>query len=69
MEKQMDKYNLHRFIEAQDKGDIYSLAINELSEGKKHGHWLWFIFPQLKGLGQSHASNFYGISCLDEAKA
>lgn len=64
-----DHFNLQRFINAQDKYDMYQTAIHELSDGHKCSHWIWFIFPQLKGLGYSRNSQFYGISGLEEAKA
>ena len=60
-----DKYNLQRFIDAQDL--IYPIVIKELQEGEKRSHWMWYIFPQLKQLGYSHNSKFYGISGLEEA--
>lgn len=60
--------NLHRFVSAQSKG-VYETALHELWEGRKQGHWMWFIFPQMKGLGRSQASNLYGIHSLDEAVA
>lgn len=62
----MDKFNLHRFIEAQEYD--YPIALEEIREGRKKSHWIWYIFPQLKGLGQSGNSNFYGISSLEEAQ-
>ena len=62
----LDNYNLNRFVEAQ-KGD-YKLAMFEISRGRKTGHWIWYIFPQLKGLGRSYNSNFYGIQNEEEAK-
>ncbi len=62
-----DEYNLERFIEAQDF--VYSIALRELQNGLKRSHWMWHIFPQLRGLGHSYNSNYYGISGLDEAKA
>jgi uncharacterized protein (DUF1810 family) len=62
-----DEYNLQRFIKAQD--NCYSAICKELSKGKKTTHWMWFAFPQLKGLGTSEAADLYGISSLDEAKA
>ena len=64
---QADKYNLHRFIEAQDV--VYPIVLKELAEGRKRSHWMWYIFPQLKGLGYSYNSEFYGISGLEEATA
>lgn len=59
--------NLDRFIEAQ-KG-WYTVAYHEMEDGEKHGHWMWFIFPQLKGLGLSSKSKLYGLSGSKEAKA
>lgn len=63
-------YNLDRFLEAQDSGwASYSEALKEIRDGHKMGHWIWYIFPQIKGLGHSHNSEFYGISGKEEAKA
>jgi uncharacterized protein (DUF1810 family) len=62
-------YNLQRFLDAQDKNNTYKDAVNELRNGAKQGHWIWFILPQLKGLGNSPESQYYGIDGLDEAKA
>jgi uncharacterized protein (DUF1810 family) len=62
-----DKYNLQRFVEAQ-RGEIEGVRA-ELTVGRKSGHWMWFIFPQLKGLGHSWMANHYGISCREEAVA
>ena len=59
-------FDLERFIEAQDL--VYDLALHEISEGKKRGHWIWYIFPQIKGLGHSYNSEYYGLSGSDEAK-
>ncbi|WP_409421546.1 DUF1810 domain-containing protein [Pseudaeromonas sp. ZJS20] len=64
----MDEFNLSRFIAAQAQG-VYASALAELQHGRKVGHWMWFIFPQLKGLGHSATSEYYGISNLDEAVA
>ena len=61
-------YNLNRFILAQDSNDTYKRVIQELSNGKKESHWMWYIFPQLKGLGRSSVAQTYAISSLDEAK-
>ena len=58
-------YNLERFLEAQETD--YSVALREIQGGKKCGHWIWFIFPQIKGLGHSYNSEFYGISGTEEA--
>ena len=63
-------YNLERFIKAQDSGwATYLEALNEIREGHKNGHWIWYVFPQIKGLGHSYNSEFYGISSAEEAKA
>ncbi len=62
-----DTYNLQRFLSAQK--EHYSDAINELRSGKKNGHWMWYIFPQYRGLGHSETSQFYAIGSLDEASA
>ena len=59
-------YDLDRFVKAQEK--MYDIALNEIKNGKKISHFMWYIFPQLKGLGYSEISNYYGISCLEEAK-
>ena len=58
--------NLKRFIDAQN--GTYEQALNEIKTGRKRGHWIWFIFPQLKGLGFSHRSQFYGIEDAGEAR-
>lgn len=62
-----DQFQLQRFLDAQEND--YDVAIRELREGKKHSHWIWYVFPQLKGLGQSATSNFYGLAGLAEARA
>jgi len=62
-----DPYHLQRFVDAQEQ--VFSNVLAELKRGRKYGHWIWFIFPQLKGLGRSSTSEFYGISSLHEAKA
>jgi uncharacterized protein (DUF1810 family) len=63
----IDSFNLLRFLSAQNR--VYSDVFAELSRGRKLSHWMWFIFPQLKQLGRSSRSKFYGLSGLDEAKA
>ena len=63
----MDKFNLERFLQVQEHA--YSYALEELKVGRKQSHWIWDVFPQLKGLGRSYNSDFYGISGLEEAKA
>ncbi|KAB7727934.1 DUF1810 family protein [Rudanella paleaurantiibacter] len=60
-----DPYNLHRFIDAQE--GVYERALAEIQNGRKRSHWMWFIFPQLKDIGYSETSKFYGIANLDEA--
>lgn len=62
-----DHYNLERFIRAQDP--VYASVIEELCAGKKRGHWMWYIFPQIKGLGHSVMAKQYAITSLEEAKA
>lgn len=65
--KNTNRYNLNRFIEAQDKD--YRVALSEVRSGRKNSHWIWYIFPQLKGLGRSAFANYYGILNKEEAKA
>lgn len=62
----MKDYNLERFISAQESD--YNIALNEIKHGRKKSHWIWYIFPQLRGLGYSYNSNFYGIEDVDEAR-
>ncbi len=59
--------NLDRFIVMQEKD--YQIALEEIKSGKKRTHWIWYIFPQLKGLGSSATAEYYGIDDLNEAKA
>lgn len=59
--------NIERFVEAQEVA--YSMALGEIKAGRKTLHWIWFIFPQLKGLGSSYRSSYYGIDGLEEARA
>ena len=61
------KYDLSRFIKAQERD--YEAALSEIKSGHKRSHWIWYIFPQVKGLGFSSTSEFYGIDGLEEAKA
>jgi uncharacterized protein (DUF1810 family) len=65
----MDYNALDRFESAQDRGDIYATAVSELRSGRKIGHWMWFIFPQITGLGLSTTSQRYAIASLHEAQA
>jgi uncharacterized protein (DUF1810 family) len=64
-----DPHDLQRFIEAQDRGGAYASAVEELGRGRKHSHWMWFVFPQLRGLGSSPMAVRYGIASLEEARA
>jgi len=64
-----DPYDLDRFVRAQDLRGTYDHALEELRREHKTGHWMWFIFPQVAGLGQSPTSKQYAISSLEEAKA
>jgi len=62
-----DIYSLNRFISAQDK--VYDYVLLELKNGKKLRHWMWYIFPQIDGLGKSFKAKMYSIKSLEEAKA
>jgi uncharacterized protein (DUF1810 family) len=62
-----DPYDLERFVDAQD--GVYEEALSELRRGRKTGHWMWFVFPQIEGLGHSPTAQQYAISGLDEARA
>lgn len=62
-----DPFDLERFVTAQTP--VFSTALAELKAGRKRSHWMWFIFPQLRGLGHSSMAQLYGISSLDEAQA
>jgi uncharacterized protein (DUF1810 family) len=64
-----DQYNLGRFVAAQDAGGTYERAVAELRQGRKTSHWMWFVFPQIVGLGHSPTSRLYAISSLEEARA
>jgi uncharacterized protein (DUF1810 family) len=64
-----DPFELARFIDAQDEAGTYERAVAELRAGRKRSHWMWFVFPQLAGLGQSAMSRRYAISSLAEARA
>ena len=63
----MDEYNLNRFIEAQVV--TYEGAMLELARGRKESHWIWYIFPQIKGLGKSDIAKLYSIKSLEEGRA
>ena len=62
-----DPFRLARFVEAQK--DDYERALAEITSGRKRSHWMWYIFPQLAGLGSSSTAQFYAIQNLDEARA
>ena len=64
-----DPYDLERFVAAQNEGDTYDRAVEELRLGQKMSHWMWFVFPQIAGLGHSPTSREFAISSLEEAKA
>jgi uncharacterized protein (DUF1810 family) len=64
-----DPYDLERFVAAQDSAGTYDRALAELRGGRKVSHWMWFVFPQIAGLGQSATSRRFSISSLDEARA
>ncbi|HJU15481.1 MAG TPA: DUF1810 domain-containing protein [Stellaceae bacterium] len=62
-----DRFALERFVTAQ--APVFSSVVEELKAGRKRSHWMWFIFPQLRGLGRSPTAELYGIGSLDEARA
>jgi uncharacterized protein (DUF1810 family) len=64
-----DPFNLQRFVDAQDVGGIYERALAEVRRGRKTSHWMWFVFPQMAGLGSSEMSRRYAIASLEEARA
>jgi len=64
-----DGFHLERFVAAQDAGGTYQRALEELRVGRKQSHWMWFVFPQVAGLGRSPTAARYAIGSLDEARA
>lgn len=62
-----DPFQLQRFVDAQERS--FEVALAELHAGRKQSHWMWYIFPQLAGLGRSPTAQFYGIRSLQEARA
>jgi uncharacterized protein (DUF1810 family) len=62
-----DTFNLQRFLDAQEND--YADALREIKQGYKQNHWIWFIFPQMRGLGMSYMAEYYGISSIEEARA
>lgn len=63
----METYHLDRFVKAQDQD--YETALKEIRQGRKRSHWIWYIFPQIAGLGFSSISQYYAITSMEEAKA
>jgi len=64
-----DEFDLDRFVRAQDEGGTYSRALAELRRGRKVSHWMWFVFPQLAGLGRSSTARYYAVASAAEARA
>lgn len=64
----LQNMSITRFKEAQERFGEYETALEEIRQGRKRSHWIWYIFPQLKGLGRSYNSEYYGIASLEEAK-
>ncbi|MEO6859690.1 MAG: DUF1810 domain-containing protein [Solirubrobacteraceae bacterium] len=64
-----DPHGLERFVTAQNRGGTYAAALAELRAGCKRGHWMWFVFPQIAGLGSSPTARHYAIGSVEEAKA
>jgi uncharacterized protein (DUF1810 family) len=62
-----DRFDLQRFVTAQEP--VFETVLAELRAGRKRTHWMWFVFPQLAGLGRSSTARFYGIGSIDEARA
>jgi uncharacterized protein (DUF1810 family) len=62
-----DPYNLQRFVDAQN--GVYEQVRSEPRDGRKRGHWMWFVFPQITGLGHSHLAEVFAISSREEAEA
>jgi uncharacterized protein (DUF1810 family) len=67
MQSASDPFDLQRFVDAQAR--VYAQVIDELTAGRKRSHWIWFVFPQIAGLGSSSTAARYAISSLDEARA
>src|ERR1700759_4006561 len=64
-----DPFHLQRFVDAQEDAAIYARALGELRAGRKQSHWIWFVFPQIAGLGASPMSQAYAIRSLEETRA
>jgi len=67
IDRELDPHDLHRFVVAQE--GVFEQALREISSGRKRSHWMWFIFPQIQGLGSSAMSDTYAIKSRDEAEA
>ncbi len=65
----VDTFSLQRFVEAQDSNGTYDAALAELRAGRKRTHWMWFVFPQVAGLGRSAVAQRYAVASLAEAHA
>jgi uncharacterized protein (DUF1810 family) len=64
-----DPFGLQRFVQAQDNDGTFDQALRELHAGRKHSHWMWFVFPQVSGLGSSPMAQHYAVTGLEEARA
>ena len=64
-----DRYDLERFVRAQDEGGTFQTALAELRSGRKRGHWMWFVLPQVAGMVRSEMARAYAVSGLPEARA
>jgi uncharacterized protein (DUF1810 family) len=64
-----DPFRLQRFVDAQDRDGTYDAALSELRAGRKRSHWMWFVFPQIAGLGRSPIAREYAIGSIEEARA
>ena len=62
-------WDLTRFVQAQEQGQVWKDALEEIAAGEKRSHWMWFIFPQLRGLGTSRMAEYYGLAGAQEAAA
>lgn len=65
----MGEVDLDRFVAAQDSGDTYAAAVRELRNGSKRSHWMWFVFPQIAGLGRSATARHFALDDLSQAQA
>jgi uncharacterized protein (DUF1810 family) len=63
------QFRLQRFVDAQDTGGTYDQALRELRDGRKQSHWMWFVFPQVAGLGRSPMAQHFAVSGIEEARA